>query len=527
MLVTGGTRGIGRAIAEACAAAGAGVVRASPASPPSSRRPRPRSARSARRSCTVAGFGRRSRRRRRRGRARRSTRSAAATSSSTTPRSTPSFGPLMDADLGAVAKVFDANIAGPLRFVRAAWHAYMQEHGGVGAERRVGRRHAARARSSARTTCRRPRSSTSPASSRRSSRRACASTRSRPALVKTDMARALWEPNEEAMARGARARPPRRPRRHRVGRALPGLRRVVVDDRRGRSSSTAARGQRAGLIALGPEPRGPGLTTCPRATAASPLISFKRLSTMRTPSMPSAMSGATSNTSGETTPRSSAIPSNTSTCNPSARRVRLSFARRSAAGPRSSRRRSRRHRSAAAPRAPELRPLQQLVAVAPANAASAGALTRSTSPSAWAHPPDLVVRYRRYSPTYSMPVRWRCASSAYAPGFALDPELGAGVPVDRALHDRGRAGREHPGRDRRARGDDRAGGDERAGADRRAVEHDRAVGDEALLAEDRAVHHAVVGDGRARPDVGGEAGRSVDAPRCPARWRRARTMTGA
>ena len=43
----------------------------------------------------------------------------------------PVFGPLMDADLAAVTKVFDANITAPLRFVRAAWHEYMQEHGGV------------------------------------------------------------------------------------------------------------------------------------------------------------------------------------------------------------------------------------------------------------------------------------------------------------------------------------------------------------------------------------------------------------
>ena len=36
------------------------------------------------------------------------------------------------------------------------------------------------------------------------------------------------------------------------------------------------------------------------------------------------------------------------------------------------------------------------------------------------------------------------------------------VPLQRPPDDRGRAGREHPGRDRRARGDDRARGDERA-----------------------------------------------------------------
>ncbi|HEX5096485.1 MAG TPA: SDR family NAD(P)-dependent oxidoreductase, partial [Acidimicrobiia bacterium] len=42
----------------------------------------------------------------------------------------PAFGPLMDADMGAVAKVWDANIAGPLRFARAAWHGWMKDNGG-------------------------------------------------------------------------------------------------------------------------------------------------------------------------------------------------------------------------------------------------------------------------------------------------------------------------------------------------------------------------------------------------------------
>ena len=43
----------------------------------------------------------------------------------------PAFAPLMDADLGAVSKILDANVVGPLRFTRAAWHAWMHEHGGT------------------------------------------------------------------------------------------------------------------------------------------------------------------------------------------------------------------------------------------------------------------------------------------------------------------------------------------------------------------------------------------------------------
>jgi 3-oxoacyl-[acyl-carrier protein] reductase len=112
----------------------------------------------------------------------------------------PVFGPLMDADLGAVTKVFDANISGPLRFTRAAWHAYLQEHGGtvlnvvsVGGLRPgpfIGAYNVSKAalvhltKQLAQELAPRVRVN------------AVA-----PALVKTDMARVLWEPNEEAMAR--------------------------------------------------------------------------------------------------------------------------------------------------------------------------------------------------------------------------------------------------------------------------------------------------------------------------------------
>ncbi len=52
-----------------------------------------------------------------------------------------------------------------------------------------------------------------------------------PGLVKTDMARALWEPHEEPIAGRMPARPPRRARRHRQRRAVPGQRRRLVDHR--------------------------------------------------------------------------------------------------------------------------------------------------------------------------------------------------------------------------------------------------------------------------------------------------------
>jgi NAD(P)-dependent dehydrogenase (short-subunit alcohol dehydrogenase family) len=42
----------------------------------------------------------------------------------------PTFGPLVDADLGAVRKLFDVNVVGALGFVQLAVKAWMGEHGG-------------------------------------------------------------------------------------------------------------------------------------------------------------------------------------------------------------------------------------------------------------------------------------------------------------------------------------------------------------------------------------------------------------
>ena len=112
----------------------------------------------------------------------------------------PVFGPLMDADLGAVTKVFDANITAPLRFVRAAWHEYMQEHGGVVLNvvsvggLRVGPFLGAYNVSKAALIHLTRQLAQELAPGVRVNAIA-------PALVKTDMARALWEPNEAAMAR--------------------------------------------------------------------------------------------------------------------------------------------------------------------------------------------------------------------------------------------------------------------------------------------------------------------------------------
>jgi NAD(P)-dependent dehydrogenase (short-subunit alcohol dehydrogenase family) len=42
----------------------------------------------------------------------------------------PVYGPLVDADLGAVRKIFDTNVVAALGFVQLAWKSWMAEHGG-------------------------------------------------------------------------------------------------------------------------------------------------------------------------------------------------------------------------------------------------------------------------------------------------------------------------------------------------------------------------------------------------------------
>jgi NAD(P)-dependent dehydrogenase (short-subunit alcohol dehydrogenase family) len=43
----------------------------------------------------------------------------------------PSYGPLVDADLNAVRKIFDTNVVAALGFVQLAYRAWMREHGGA------------------------------------------------------------------------------------------------------------------------------------------------------------------------------------------------------------------------------------------------------------------------------------------------------------------------------------------------------------------------------------------------------------
>ncbi|MFM8237504.1 MAG: SDR family oxidoreductase [Actinomycetota bacterium] len=198
VLVTGGTRGIGRAVAEACAGAGAavGVV----------------ARKEAELEETVAALES--------GGARaigiRGSIGDPAVAETAVIRCVaelggcdivvnnaavnPALAPLMDVDLGAVAKVLDANLVGALRFVRSAWIHWLREHGGavcnvvsVGGLRpgpMIGAYNVSKAGLIHLT--------------RQLAQELAPGVRVNaiaPALVKTDMARALWEPHEEAMAR--------------------------------------------------------------------------------------------------------------------------------------------------------------------------------------------------------------------------------------------------------------------------------------------------------------------------------------
>ncbi len=112
----------------------------------------------------------------------------------------PQFGPLIEADMATVAKVWDVNIAGPLRCSQAAWDVWMRDHGGVilniasiGGLRPgpfIGAYNVGKAALVHLTK----QLAMELAPGVRVNALA-------PALVKTEFARALWEPNEEGSAK--------------------------------------------------------------------------------------------------------------------------------------------------------------------------------------------------------------------------------------------------------------------------------------------------------------------------------------
>lgn len=113
----------------------------------------------------------------------------------------PAFGPLMDVSLGAWRKTFQVNLEGPLLFAQACWRAWMREHGGAivnvstegtyGVAPMIGAYETSKAALAHLT--RQLAGELSPGVRVNSVS---------PGLVKTRMARAIWEPDEAAASAG-------------------------------------------------------------------------------------------------------------------------------------------------------------------------------------------------------------------------------------------------------------------------------------------------------------------------------------
>jgi 3-oxoacyl-[acyl-carrier protein] reductase len=200
-LVTGGTRGIGRAIAEAFVAAGASVTVMARKQPELDDTQSALEALGGR-AVTVAGSA---------GDPGAIERAVDATMAEfgaldvlvNNAATNPQFGPLVDAEPSAVRKILEVNLEGPLQLIQAAWRAHMREHGGavinvvsvggIKAAPFIGAYNTGKAALIHMTK----QLALELAPGVRVNALA-------PGLVKTDFARALWEPDEE----GAGARHP-------------------------------------------------------------------------------------------------------------------------------------------------------------------------------------------------------------------------------------------------------------------------------------------------------------------------------
>jgi NAD(P)-dependent dehydrogenase (short-subunit alcohol dehydrogenase family) len=111
----------------------------------------------------------------------------------------PQFGPLVDADLGAVSKVFEVNVAAPIGWIQEVWRASMSERGGtilnvasIGGIRPGGHIGAYNAGKAALIHLTKQFASELAPGVRVNA--------IAPAVVKTDFVRALWEADEEGAA---------------------------------------------------------------------------------------------------------------------------------------------------------------------------------------------------------------------------------------------------------------------------------------------------------------------------------------
>ena len=163
------------------------------------------------------------------------------------------MGRMIDIDLPRLDKTYDVNLRGAFVWVQEAWRQAMEEHGGnvinissiggLSVETSIGHYNVTKAALIHLT--------------RSLAKELAPSVRVNaicPGLVKTDMARALWEANEDAVATMVPLHRLGEPAGHRQRSALPGVGPVVVGHRhdpRGRRRHAALSGGRSDVSSTG------------------------------------------------------------------------------------------------------------------------------------------------------------------------------------------------------------------------------------------------------------------------------------